>query len=428
MKKYRLLGAILVLSFFVFIAGCVKAPLIKKKAEPPVRKKIEKPLAAPKEKEGYPSIVRPPSILTSRSNVGCIFPLTGRFGNAGRRALEAAQLSLKKFKQHSSPPCEIVSADSGETPEKIREAVSYLADDVNVIALVAMSGTAEAIILAEEAQKRKTPLILIASKEGVTQTGEYVFQHFLTATQQIDALMRYVHNKLNIGVFSVLYPQDDYGLEMVNLFRNKVKSMGGTIHQAVSYRKTDTDFSAQIRKLTGNRIDSQQQDNSAAETTSGRSTVDFEALFIPDSHQRVKMITSQLAYYNVRGVQLLGASLWHSPDLIKSGVEFFEGAVFVDSFFVNGYLPETNDFVDVYYAEYGREPGNIDALVYDTMDIVLQILDKHKIKTRDEFLEALLDVRGFRGATGIVSFNGNRVAQKDAFILMVQNGKIVQVK
>ncbi len=428
MKKYRLLGAILVLSFFVFIAGCAKVPLIKKKAGPPVRKKIEKPLAAPKEKEGYPSIVRPPSILTSRSNVGCIFPLTGRFGNAGRRALEAAQLSLKKFKQHSSPPCEIVSADSGETPEKIREAVSYLADDVNVIALVAMSGTAEAIILAEEAQKRKTPLILIASKEGVTQTGEYVFQHFLTATQQIDALMRYVHNKLNIGVFSVLYPQDDYGLEMVNLFRNKVKSMGGTIHQAVSYRKTDTDFSAQIRKLTGNRIDSQQQDNSAAETTSGRSTVDFEALFIPDSHQRVKMITSQLAYYNVRGVQLLGASLWHSPDLIKSGVEFFEGAVFVDSFFVNGYLPETNDFVDVYYAEYGREPGNIDALAYDTMDIVLQILDKQKIKTRDDFLDALLDVHDFRGATGVVSFNGNRVAQKDAFILMIQNGKIVQVK
>lgn len=59
MKKYRLLGAILVLSFFVFIAGCAKVPLIKKKAGPPVRKKIEKPLAAPKEKEGYPSIVRP---------------------------------------------------------------------------------------------------------------------------------------------------------------------------------------------------------------------------------------------------------------------------------------------------------------------------------------------------------------------------------
>ncbi len=431
MKKYRRSAAIFILFLFVFIAGCARAPLITKKgAEPPVRKKIEKPLAAPKDKtaEAQPSIIGPPSGVASRGNVGCIFPLTGRFGNAGRRALDAALLSSKIFKQRSSSSWEIISADSGGSSEKIREAVSHLADDVNVIAIVAMSGTSEASVIAEEAQRRKVPLILITSKEGVTETGEYVFQHFLTATQQMDALMRYVHNKLNIGVFSVLYPQDDYGLEMVNLFRNKVKSMGGKIHQAVSYRKTDTDFSAQIRKLTGNRIDSVQQSNAAAETTPGRLTVDFEALFIPDSHQRVKMITSQLVYYNVRGVQLLGTSLWHSPDLVKSGVEFLEGAVFVDSFFTNGYLPETNDFVDVYYAEYGREPGNIDALSYDTMDIVLKVLEKRKITKRDEFLDALLDVRGFRGATGIVSFNGNRVAQKDAFILMVQNGKIVQVK
>ena len=420
MKRYRLLAAIFILFLFVFIAGCAKAPLItKKRAEPPSRKKIEKPPEAPKDE---------PSVLIGRNNVGCIFPLTGRFGNAGRRALEAALLSSKILKQRSSSSWEIVSADSGGTPEKIREAVSHLADDVNVIAIVAMSGTAEATVIAEEAQNRKVPVILITSREGVTETGEYVFQHFLTATQQMEALIRYAQKALNVGIFSVLYPQDDYGLEMVSIFRSKVKSIGGKIHQTVPYRKTDTDFSYQIKKLTGNRIGDEQQVSGTAESTHNRLSLDFEALFIPDSHQRVKMITSQLAYYNVRGVKLLGTSLWHSPDLVKSGAEYLEGSVFVDSFFANGYLPETNDFVDVYYAAYGREPGNIDALSYDTMDIVLKVLEKQKIKTRDEFLEALLDVRGFRGATGTVSFNGNRVAQKDAFILMVQNGKIVQVK
>lgn len=420
MKNYRLLAAILIIFLFVLIAGCARAPLItKKRAEPPVRKKIEKPPVAPKDE---------PSVLIGRNNVGCIFPLTGRFGNAGRRALDAALLSSKIFKQRSSSPWEIVAADSGVTPEEIREAVSHLADDVNVIAIVAMSGTAEATIIAEEAQIRKVPLILITSKEGITETGEYVFQHFLTATQQVEALIGYVQRKLNIGIFSVLYPQDDYGLEMVSIFRSKVKSIGGKIYQAVPYRKTDTDFSNQIRKLTGNRIGVAEQASGMDESTHTRLSVDFEALFIPDSHQRVKMITSQLAYYNVMGVKLLGTSLWHSPDLVKNGAEYLEGAVFVDSFFANGYLPETNDFVDVYYAAYGREPGNIDALSYDTMDIVLKVLEKQKIKTRDEFLEALLDVRGFRGATGNVSFNGKRVAQKDAFILMVQNGMIVQVK
>ncbi|PKN83488.1 MAG: hypothetical protein CVU51_12280 [Deltaproteobacteria bacterium HGW-Deltaproteobacteria-1] len=419
MKKYRLLAAIFILFLFVFIAGCARAPLItKKRAEPPVRKKSEV----------QPSTIGPPSVLISRNNVGCIFPLTGRFDNAGRRALDAALLSLKIFKQRSSSPWEIVAADSGETPEKIREAVLHLADDVNVIAIVAMSGTAEATVIAEEAQKRKVPLILITSKEGVTETGEYVFQHFLTATQQMEALIGYAQKTLNIGIFSVLYPQDDYGREMVSIFRSKVKSIGGKIHQSISYRKTDTDFSYQIKKLTGNRIGVAEQVSETAESTHDRLSLDFEALFIPDSHQRVKMITSQLAYYNVRGLKLLGTSLWHSPDLVKSGVEYLEGAVFVDSFFASGYLPETNDFVDVYYAAYGREPVNIDALSYDTMDIVLKVLGKHKITTRDEFLEALLDVRGFRGATGNISFNGNRVAQKEAFILMVQNGKIVQVK
>ncbi|PKL15025.1 MAG: hypothetical protein CVV49_22100, partial [Spirochaetae bacterium HGW-Spirochaetae-5] len=302
MKKYRLLAAIFILFIFVFIAGCAKAPLItKKKAEPPVQKKIEKPLVMPKDE---------PSVVISRNNVGCIFPLTGRFGNAGRRALDAALLSSKIFKQRSSSPWEIVSADSGETPEKIREAVSHLADDVNVIAIVAMSGTAEATIIAEEAQNRKVPLILITSKEGITETGEYVFQHFLTATQQMEALIRYAHQTLNIGIFSVLYPQDDYGLEMVSIFRSKVKSIGGKIHQAISYRKTDTDFSSQIKKLTGNRIGVAERASGTAESTHTRLSVDFEALFIPDSQQRVKMITSQLAYYNVMGVKLLGTSLW----------------------------------------------------------------------------------------------------------------------
>jgi ABC-type branched-subunit amino acid transport system substrate-binding protein len=156
--------------------------------------------------------------------------------------------------------------------------------------------------------------------------------------------------------------------------------------------------------------------------------LDFEALFIPDSVLRVKMITSQLAFYDVKGLKLLGPSLWHSPDLMKKGVEYLEGASFVDSFLVNGFLPQTNDFVDIYYSAYGREPGNIEALSYDTMGMVLSVLEDQQIKTRAEFIRALMALEGFRGATGSISFGGNRVAQKDAFILRVQNGKIEQVK
>jgi hypothetical protein len=62
------------------------------------------------------------------------------------------------------------------------------------------------------------------------------------------------------------------------------------------------------------------------------------------------------------------------------------------------------------------------------MELALGVLDDQKIKTRAEFIKALSAVQGFRGVTGSISFRGNRVAQKDAFILKVKNGKIEQVR
>ena len=151
-------------------------------------------------------------------------------------------------------------------------------------------------------------------------------------------------------------------------------------------------------------------------------------MFIPDSYSRVKLITSQLDFYDVKGFKLLGTSLWHSPDLLKNGAEYLEEAVFADSFFTNSFYLETTNFVDVYYTKYSREPNNIEALAYDTAGIIIGVLDNTEIKTRDQFATALKKVENYKGATGNISFDSDRVAQKTPFILKVKNGKLEQVK
>ncbi|MRR14829.1 MAG: hypothetical protein EG826_00060 [Deltaproteobacteria bacterium] len=407
-------------------AAEVKSPAMK---PPEVRKAEEKaPQAKPAEAKAPPPVTIPPAVSDDRYAVGCILPLTGRFADAGNRALDAVLLSADMFNQRSRSPWKIVVADSGETPQKMKDAVRYLADQAHVIAIAAVSGTGEAIDAAREAQTRNVPLILITSKEGVTEVGEYVFQHFLTPTQQMEALTHYALETLNVAIFSVLYPQDEYGADMVRIFRREAKAIGGKVDKIIPYSKTQTDFAEQIGKLTRNRITAQEKVYATRDEAKSRLTVDFEALFIPDSAFRVKMITSQLAFYNIKGVQILGTSLWHSPELLKKGTDYLDGAVFADSFFVNGLLPETNDFVDVYYSAYRREPDNTEALSYDTMGIMLSVLEDPRIKTRTDFRKGLLAVTGFRGVTGSVSFRGNRVAQKDAFILKVENGKFIQVR
>ncbi|MCX5849692.1 MAG: hypothetical protein NTW65_09600, partial [Deltaproteobacteria bacterium] len=156
--------------------------------------------------------------------------------------------------------------------------------------------------------------------------------------------------------------------------------------------------------------------------------VDFEALFIPDSGSRVKMITSQLAFYDIKDFKLLGTSLWNSPELLKNGVEYLNEAVFADSFFSDGFYPETTYFTDVYYTEYHRKPENIDALAYDTAGIIFSILENKDVKTRKDFAAGLMKLGYYSGATGSIYFDSKRVAQKTPFIIKVKDGKFEQVK
>ena len=124
------------------------------------------------------------------------------------------------------------------------------------------------------------------------------------------------------------------------------------------------------------------------------------------------MITSQLDYYNVRGFQLLGTSLWHSPDLLKNGTEYLEEAIFADSFFTNSIYPKTTNFVDFYYANCNREPENIEALAYDTAGIIIDVLDDAEIKTRGQFVAALKKVENYDGVTGKTYFDSDRVVKR----------------
>jgi ABC-type branched-subunit amino acid transport system substrate-binding protein len=296
------------------------------------------------------------------------------------------------------------------------------------MAIIAFTETTEAQDAAREAQKLKVPLLLITSKEGVTSAGEYVFQHFLTPTQQIRALVKYALDDLNCAIFAIMYPQDDYGEEMARVFRKEVTSIGGKVQKEIPYGKKQTDFANEINKLTGRIVKPPSKTKADKNEEPEPMPVDFEALFIPDSYSIVKMIAAQLDYYNIKGFKLLGTSLWNSPALLKNGAEYMDEAIIADSFFKDGSYTETFTFVDDYHTAYKRDPENIEALAFDTAGMIFTILENENVKTRQEFIAGLTKIGIYNGATGSIYFDTNRVAQKTVFILRVKEGKLEQVK
>ena len=359
--------------------------------------------------------------------IGCVLPLTGRYASAGNKALEAIILAAGIFDKYKKSPFKLVIEDSKSEPDAAKAAVSKLARE-KVLCIIGPLGSAEALAAAGEAQRLKIPIITLTQKAKITNIGDNVFRNYMTYEMQIERLVTYAIHEMDLNGFAVLYPDDHYGREMERLFRDELLRQGVKTIKSKSYDRTQVDFGDVIKAITNARGISTGKKEIEKSQSEQKPIVDFDALFIPDTPARLSMIIPQLAYYNVKGVKLLGTSVWNSADLLKTAGGYIDGAVFTDGFCLNTFYPEANEFIDIFYMHYGREPDVLDALVYDAARMILKIVEESDVETREHFKKSLLKLKNYRGVTGTTSFSGKRDAHKGLLILTVKDGQIIQIK
>jgi len=356
--------------------------------------------------------------------VGCVLPLTGKYATYGNQALDAVILASGIFDPERDTPIQLFIEDSKGDPDTAREAVKRLASEHHVVGITGPLGSAAALEAAKEAQELGVPIITLTQRKDITETGECVFRYFLTGEMQVRTLVTYSIENLGIKNFAILYPDDNYGTEMMNLFWDEVLRQGGQIRGVESYSGKQTDFGKEIKALTG--LNFSEEDEASGEKPVP--IVDFDALFIPDSCFIASMIAPQLAFYDITGVQLLGTSIWNSPDILKKNSEYLEGAIFTDCFFLDSARPEVRDFIDRFYVACGREPGNMEALAYDATKIMADLITESDVETRDDMKDGLSRVEDYPGITGMTSFSGTGDAERPLHILTLMNGEIVQIR
>jgi branched-chain amino acid transport system substrate-binding protein len=359
--------------------------------------------------------------------IGCVLPLTGRYASAGNKALEAIILAAGIFDKYKKSPFKLVIEDSKSEPDAAKAAVSKLARE-KVLCIIGPLGSAEALAAAEEAQRLKIPIITLTQKAKITNIGDNVFRNYMTYELQIERLIAYAIHEIDLNGFAVLYPDDHYGREMERLFRDELLRQGVKTIKSKSYDRTQVDFDDVIKAITNARGISAGKKEIEKSQSEQKPVVEFDALFIPDTPARLGMIIPQLTYYHVKGVKLLGTSVWNSADLLKTAGGYIDGAVFTDGFCLNTFYPEANEFIDIFYTHYGREPDVLDALVYDAARMILKIVEENDVETREHFKKSLLKLKNYRGVTGTTSFSGKRDAHKDLLILTVKDGQIIQIK
>jgi ABC-type branched-subunit amino acid transport system substrate-binding protein/predicted negative regulator of RcsB-dependent stress response len=361
--------------------------------------------------------------LVQPTALGCILPLTGRYASYGNRVLDAVILASGAFDPGRSAPIELFIEDSRGEPAAARQAVRKLVSEHHVIGIIGPLGSATSLAAAEEAQALGVPIITLTQRERITETGNYVFRNFLTGDAQVRALVSFAVNNLGIRDFAILHPDDRYGREMTHLFWDAVDRQGGRIWGVEGYPVGQTDFGKEIKSITGLHTPAEK-----GSEENRKPIVDFGALFIPDSSTVVSMIAPQMAFYDVIGVHLLGTNIWNSPELLKKEAEYFEGAVFTDCFFLNSPRPDVRTFIDRFYAAWGREPDNVEALAYDATDMLVNLIAGGNMVTREDLRDGISRIQNYQGITGMTSFSEGRDARKSLHILMVVDSEVMQVR
>ncbi len=399
--------------------------------------------------------------------IGCLLPLTGKYGKYGSNVLDALLLAARVFQRQKEKGISIrlLIRDTQGDPEVAVRHVRELAEQKEVIGIVGPLRGAVAMACAREAQRQELPMITLTQREEAARGGDYIFQNGLTIKQQVETLVEYMMEEMGFSHFSVLHPKDPYGTLARNLFADKVLEMGGGMPSTVAYEEKETDFQDEIRQLVGEEFwlemktreeerkekSKLRKNSKALDEINGNDTQymqweeegedlyeeeeaeeeplvpPFEALFIPDHYSKVALIAPHLAFYDLNNITLLGTNAWNSPHLVEQAGEYVRDAIFVDGFFTESTIPSVRDFVDDYTRAFNREPRVLEAQGYDSLLILEESFFRAKLKTRKKVRDALANMEGYPGLSGYTYFDEDGCAKKRLYLLFIEQNHIEQI-
>jgi branched-chain amino acid transport system substrate-binding protein len=372
--------------------------------------------------------VAPAVAAEERPVIGALLPMTGKQAALGNRVLDGLIAGLDLFDRKRVAPVELRIENYGSDPAAVSRAVAKLADEARVLAIIGPPEFEAAREAAKAAQSAQVPLLALSPVVASEGPRDFVFSDQRSDEREARTMASYAVKDLGLSRLVVFYPENAYGTAMMNAFRAEIQRLGGKVRRVQSYNPDQTDFSGEIKKLAAIRAPRPSTKKKGAEPAKTPPPVlDFDALYLPDAFRRVRMILPQLAFHDVRGIQLLGTSQWYVPEGIRKEMDYFEGSVLTAPFFAESSKRLVMNFTDTFFGATGREPDYREALAYDTSRMLLDALRDRSVTDRRTLRDRLQKIEAFEGVTGSVSMTKAGEMQRGSFILKVEGRQIVDV-
>ncbi len=359
-----------------------------------------------------------------------LIPTSGRHSQFGTEVYNGIKLALEKGKETLGlTSVGLIVIDSETDKALLRFQLAEAIAEYKPLAVIGPLFSRDLSLVAELAEKTETPFLTpTAALADVRRLGTYLFNTSTSFSQQAHRLADYAVQYLGYSRFCILYPDITYGQELARLFAQEAKQFGGEIVAIESYKETDTDFGAQIKRLKAEDLKRHGHAKTVPMSKGGVRVVyepGFDAVFLPGRSSQIGLLTSQLLFYDVK-VGFLGNSTWNTPDLLRFADRTIEGDIFVDGFFADSPNPTIHDFVVRYRLRHQVDPTSFAAHAYDAARLVLEAVTRGATSGRT-IRDQLTRSPDLPALSGPAAFGPNGTLDRRLFVIEVKKGKFVQV-
>jgi branched-chain amino acid transport system substrate-binding protein len=348
--------------------------------------------------------------------IGINAPITGDIPKVGEGTKFAARMWLEEIKAAGglkvggkTYQVEVVIEDNESKAESAVKVTTKLITVDEVLAIVGPQSSKQAVPAGEVANNYKTPMISPwSTNPDTTKNRPYVFRACFLDPFQGPVLANFVKDEFGYKKAAVLYDvASDYPKGLAEFFKASWEKLNGpgSVVAFESFTTKDTDFSAQLTKIT----------NSGA-----------EVLFTPQYYNEVALIVQQAHQLGWKK-PIIGSDSWGSAETVKLCGKDCYGLFFSTHYAAAGAKGATKEFIDRYTKKHGYVPDDVAALTWDAMRIVQKaIQDLGKLsgnlkKDRQSVRDAMAKIQEFDGITGKMTFTDEGDPIKCAVIVKISD-------
>jgi branched-chain amino acid transport system substrate-binding protein len=339
--------------------------------------------------------------------IGAYLSLSGEdaaFGVYTKEGIELAVDEINKAGGIKGKPIKVLYEDDKSNPQEATNKVLQLIDRDHAVAILGEVASARSKAGGIIANKKKVPMITPSSTNpDVTKVGPFVFRVCFTDDIQGQSGAEFIVNKLGKKKVALLFASDDlYSSGLAEDFRKELKARGGELVVEKSFLKKETNFTTYLNEVKDAKPD---------------------IIYAPIYYNQMTLIARQGKAAGIKGDMFVGGDGWDANELLNDAGEELEGAYFTNFYAPDVPWPNSKAFREAYTTRFKKDPSSLAAMGYDAAKVLADAIKRANGDSPEAIRQAIQETKDFAGATGVITIDQNRNADKPIVVVQIKGKK-----